>query len=343
MDKENTYVMLIVYNWFLIVSLTFASGLPAWAKTTDGAPGQPALTATIQGKITDTKGKAIEGATVTTEPPTHSVVSRADGSYVIPAVPAGAYWITAKTPRSKIGVGMTRIHVVTAASDAVPGIHIRVRGGETFQEKWSQSRNAVLTSLALSPIGTLVGLSIAQDSFSSSADEARKEFDDMVLTSPVDFLLKAELWEKSQKLEIRKEWMTVTSLNLLVDSLPFYWYWVKGKRMSDRSLILYYGSQAVIFGTWAAIDWDRSSDAETLADTFAERIQFHEATKQQGKKGRLRERAKWLAVNAALDAAFGYLYWKVIPQSTDRGYVHLQGGPQLSDNRVAISVSWTFR
>ena len=297
--------------------------------------------ATIQGKITDAKGKPIQGAIVTTDPPTIQVVSRVDGSYIIPAVSAGTYWITAKTPDKQ--VGMTRIHVVTAASDVVPGIQVTVRGSQTFHDTWSQSRNAILTSFVLSPIGTFIGLRIARDSFGHSADEARQKFDDTVLTSPADFLSRVELWEESQKLGTREDWLTITSLNLLVDSFPFYWYSVKGQRMSDRSLLLYYGSQAVILGTWAVIDWERSSDADALADAFTQRIQFHEATKQQGKKGRLRERAKWLAVNAALDVAIGYLYWKIIPQPAERQLVNLQWGAQLYEDGASISVSGNFR
>jgi hypothetical protein len=310
--------------------------LPIWA-----AEPQSGATATIQGRITDTKGKPIQGAVIITEPPTTQVVSRSDGSYAIPNVPAGTYSITAKTRDKQVGVA--RVHVVTAAANVASGVEIRLRGGETLQEKWLERRNAAFTSLAMFPAATLVGLAIAEDRFDESANEARRQFDRAFPTSPGDFLIRAELWEEFQKLQTREDWMRVTSWHLLLDALPFYWYSVRGKRLGDKSLILYYGSQAIWFGTWAAIDWDRASDAERLAEAYAERIQFHEATEQQGKKGGLGERAKWLAVNAALDVASGYLYWKIIPQSTDRRYAHLRWAPQYGEQGIGISVSGTFR
>ncbi len=338
-DKYTT-IMQAIPDLILVVTLTFGL-LPAWGEAAQQTAGQPKVSVSIQGKITNRKGNPINGAIITTKPRTTQVVSRRDGSYVIPNVSAGSYWITAETRNKQIG--RIQVHVVTSESNIVPGIQIRVREGGTLQEKWEQRRNAALTSLALFPIGTFAGLSIAGGDFADSANEAREQFDNSVLTSPRDFLARAELWEKSQKLHTREDWMRVTSLNLLVDALPFYWYSVKGKRISNPSLILYYGTQAVIFGTWAAIDWDRSRDAEELADAYATRIQFQESTRQQGKNGKLRERAKWLAINAALDVGIGYLYWKIIPQSVGEQQVSLQWEPQLDGNRVGLSISGTFR
>ncbi len=71
----------------LIVGLGFLSGC---------------LTGSIQGQVLDAEDRPVEGAIVTTDPPTHSVRTTAEG-YSIENIPTDEYRVRARKPGYKEG------------------------------------------------------------------------------------------------------------------------------------------------------------------------------------------------------------------------------------------------
>jgi len=75
-------------------------------------PSAAPTTGAIKGVITDAEtGTPISGASITTIPPTQSVVSNSDGEYIIPDVNAGAYVVSV----NKIGYSSRTVNVAVNA------------------------------------------------------------------------------------------------------------------------------------------------------------------------------------------------------------------------------------
>jgi len=305
------------------------------------------VVATIQGTVTDSKGNPTypypskggdKDAIVTTKPPISGAVNQADGSYRIPSIAAGDYQIIAKTLNNR--AGKTKIYMVTATGNVIP--EIKARGSETFQSKLQKKWPAILSSFTLFPVGTGITIGFAEKKFRSSAHDAKKEFLDIIPISTDDYRLRMQSWEEYQRKVTRANWLSVTSGNLMLDSIPFYWHWVKGQPIGWKLALIYYGPQVVVLGSWSIIDWIRTADAQNQADASEQALRYHEATAQQGEKGKFRERAEWLAANAVLDAALGVLAWRICGNTNDKQSAGLRLHYRMSSNQVALSVSGDF-
>ncbi|MBM3241841.1 carboxypeptidase regulatory-like domain-containing protein [Candidatus Poribacteria bacterium] len=294
--------------------------------------------ATVRGTVVDSKGNSIKDAMVTTKPPTSEAVTQADGSYRLPSIAAGAYQIIAKTLNNRAGT--TKIYMATATGNVIP--EIKVRGSETFQSKLQKKWPAILSSFTLFPVGAGITLGFAEKKFRSSAHDAKKEFLDIIPISTDDYRLRMQSWEQYQRKVTRANWLSVTSGNLMLDSIPFYWHWVKGQPIGWKLALIYYGPKVVVFGSWSIIDWIRTADAQNQADALEQSLRYYEATAQQGKKGKYRERAEWLAANAALDVAIGFLAWRICSHQDDEQSIGLKLRYRMFSNQVALSVSGNF-
>jgi hypothetical protein len=284
------------------------------------------VVATIQGTVMGSEGNPIKGAIAPTAPP---------------------------TPR-------TAMQAVTAAKNMIPEIQLKVRDSETLRTRPENLRDvlrkkwpAMLSSFTLFPVGTGITIGFAEKKFRSSAHDAKKKFLDIIPISTDDYRLRMQSWEQYQQKVTRANWLAITSGNLMLDSIPFYWHWVKGKPIGWKLALIYYGSQVVAFGSWSISDWMRTADAQNQADKLEQALRYHEATAQQGEKGKFRERAEWLAANAVLDAAFGALAWRICSQQNNEQRARkpkasvskansLRLHYRISSNQVALSVASTF-
>lgn len=230
--------------------------------------------ATIQETVTDSKRNPIKGAIVTTKLPTSQAITQPDRNY---------------------------------------RIFFKARSSETLQSKLQKKWPAMLSSFILFPIGTRINIGFAERKFRSSARDAKREFYEIIPISTSDYRLRMQSWEQYQRKKTRANWLSVTAGNLMLDSIPFYWHWVKGKPIKWKLALIYYGPQVVTFGTWSIIDWIRADDAQDRANASEQALRYHEATVRQGEKGKFRERAEWLAANAVLDVALGFLATSTAP------------------------------
>ncbi|MBC8234095.1 carboxypeptidase regulatory-like domain-containing protein, partial [bacterium] len=140
-----------LYHLIFLTIILFGLGLKTEAQIEEPDEGGGAV-ATIQGTVTDSKGNPIKGTIVTTKSPTSKAVTQTDGSYSILSFVGGAYQIIAKT--SDNGLETTKINVVTATKNVIPGMQIKARNSETLQSKLRKKWPAMLSSFTLFPVGT---------------------------------------------------------------------------------------------------------------------------------------------------------------------------------------------
>jgi len=328
-----------LYHLILLTIVLFGLGLKTKTQAEEPDEGGEAV-ATIQGTVTDSKGNPIKDATGITKPPTSRAVIQTDGSYSIPSFVGSAYQIIAKTPDNRLET--TKIYMATATRNVIPGIQIKARNSGTLQSKLREKWPAMLSSFTLFPVGTGITIGFSERKLRSSVSDAEKEFAEIIPISTGDYRHRMQSWEQYQRKVTRANWLTITSGNLMLDSIPFYWYWVKGKPIGWKLALIYYGSQVVTFGTWSVIDWIRAENAQDRTDASEQALRYHEATVQQGEKGKFRERAEWLAANAVLDAALGFLAWRICSHGNDKPTAGLRLYYRMSSNQVALSVSRIF-
>jgi len=328
-----------LYHLILLAIVLFGLGLKTKTQAEEPDKGGEAV-ATIHGDVTNSRGAPIKNAIVTTKPPTSQAITQTDGSYSIPSVVGGAYQIIAQTSDNRLGT--TKIYVVTATKNVIPGMQIKARNSETLQSKLRKKWPAMLSSFTLFPVGTGITIGFSERKLRSSARDVEKEFAEIIPISTGDYRHRMQSWEQYQRKVTRANWLTITSGNLMLDSIPFYWHWVKGKPIGWKLALIYYGSQVVTFGTWSVIDWIRAENAQHPTDASEQALRYHEATAQQGEKGKFRERAEWLAANAVLDAALGFLAWRICSHENDKPTAGLRLHYRMSSNQVALSVSGFF-
>ena len=328
-----------LYHLIFLTIILFGLGLKTEAQIEEPDEGGGAV-ATIQGTVTDSKGNPIKGAIVATKPPTSQALTQTEGIYSIPSLVEGTSQVIAKT--SDNGLGTTKINVVTATKNVIPGMQIKARNSETLQSKLRQKWPAMLSSFTLFPVGTGITIGFSERKLRSSASDAEKEFAEIIPISTGDYRHRMQSWEQYQRKVTRANWLTITSGNLMLDSIPFYWHWVKGEPIGWKLALIYYGSQVVTFGTWSIIDWIRAENAQDRTDASEQALRYHEATAQQGEKGNFRERAEWLAANAVLDAALGFLAWRICSHENDKPTAGLRLNYRMSSNQVALSVSGAY-
>jgi hypothetical protein len=252
----------------------------------------------------------------------------------------GAYKIIASTSDKRVGT--QNIYVVTAARNVIPAIQIKVRDSETLQSKLEKRWPAILSSFTLFPIGAGITLGFAERKLRSSADDAKREYSEIIPISTRDYQLKIQSWEQYQQAETRANWLAITAGNLMLDSMPFYWHWIKGQPIGWKLAMIYYAPQVVTCASWSIIDFIRAEDAQHQVDELEQALRYHEATIHQGEKGRFRERAGWLAMNAVIDAALGALAWRLCYHQKEQQSASLRLDYRMSPNQVALSVSGVF-
>ena len=219
---------------------------------------------------------------------------------------------------------------------------MKLRDSETLQSKLQRKWPAILSSFTLFPLGAGITIGLGERRFRDSARDAKNEFSEIIPISTSDYRLRMQFWEQYQRKVTRANWLAITSGNLMLDSFPFYWHWVKGKNIDWKLALIYYGPQVVTFGSLSVVDWIRSEEAGNQAEASEKALRYYEATKQQGEKGKFRERAEWLTANALLDAVLGVLAWRICYHKNEPQSVGLKIQHSIYSDRVVLFVSRTF-